>query len=39
MRASRASVSRIDAIIFSAAIPDEAHVPCMRDDHFVPQLG
>jgi hypothetical protein len=29
--------SRIDAIIFSPALDDQAHVLCVRHDYFVPQ--
>ena len=29
----------IELIIFSAALADQSHVPRMRHDHFVSQLG
>ena len=29
----------IESIIFSATLPDQAHVARMSDDHFVPQPG
>jgi hypothetical protein len=29
--------SCVDAIVFAPTFPNQAYVPCMRDDHLVPQ--